>query len=166
MDILEFALEREREIAQFYRELAQRMPHHGVKNVLEMLAVGEETHAHIIEQMKHQLPAESRDTDILNDSEKLLRRIRDSREQIDINADELLLYERARDIEFEKERYYRQKARLTQDPVHQNIFEELAREEHKHYVLMDNLCELLTRTRTHIADAEMYHVPEYVEGVY
>jgi len=54
MDILEFAIEREREIGQFYHRLAERMPHAGVRNVLEMLAVGEETHAHIIEQMKHQ----------------------------------------------------------------------------------------------------------------
>jgi rubrerythrin len=131
-----------------------------------MLAVGEETHASIIEQMKRELPAESRDSDMLEDGEILLQRMRDSKEQIDINADELLLYERARDIEFEKERYYSQKARLSTNPMHRKIFEELACEEHKHYVLMGNLCELLTRTQTHIADAEMYHVPEYVEGVY
>lgn len=166
MDILEFAIEREREIGQFYHRLAERMPHAGVRNVLEMLAVGEETHAHIIEQMKHQLPAELRETDVLDDGEVLLKRIRDSEEKIDLNADELLLYQQARDIEHEKERYYSQKARLTDDPVQQTIFEELAREEHKHYVLMDNLCDLLTRTRSHIADAEMNHIPEYVEGIY
>lgn len=166
MDILEFALEREREIGAFYHQLAARMPHTGVRNVLEMLAVGEETHSHIIEQMKRQVPADLRETDILQDGERLLKKIRDSEEDIDINADELLLYERARDIEYEKEMYYRQKAELTGDPVHKTIFDELAREEHKHYVLMDNLCELLTRTKTHIADAEIYHVPDYVEGVY
>jgi rubrerythrin len=166
MDILEFALEREREIGRFYHRLAERMPHAGVRNVLEMLAVGEETHAHIIEQMKHQLPADLRETDVLDDGEVLLKRIRDSEEKIDMNADELLLYRQARDIEHEKELYYSQKARLTDDPVQQTIFEELAREEHKHYVLMDNLCDLLTRTRSHIADAEMNHIPEYVEGLY
>lgn len=166
MDILEFALEREREIGQFYHRLAERMPHAGVRNVLEMLAVGEETHAHIIEQMKRQLPAELRETDILDDGEVLLQRIRDSEEQIDMNASELLLYQRARDIEHEKELYYSQKARLTEDPVQQTIFEELAREEHKHYVLMDNLCDLLTRTRSHIADAEIDHTQESLEGVY
>ncbi|MFC1760782.1 hypothetical protein ACFL6U_01725 [Planctomycetota bacterium] len=62
--------------------------------------------------------------------------------------------------------YYRQKAQLAEDPVHETIFDELAREEYKHYVLMDNLCDLLRRTKTHIADAEMSHVADYVEGVY
>ncbi len=166
MDILEFALEREREIGQFYHRLAGRMAHPGVRNVLEMLAVGEETHAHIIEQMKRRLPAELRETDILDDGEVLLQRIRDSEEQIDVNADELLLYQRARDIEHEKERYYRQKACLVEDPVQQTIFEELAREEHKHYVLMDNLCDLLTRTLCPNADPEMDNPPETLEGVH
>jgi len=163
MDILEFASKREHEISRSYHQLAAKAPHQGIRNVLEMLASEEDNHVRIIEQMKQRTSPDRRETTVLEDGQVLLKKIQASQKKIKVEADELALYQEARDLEHEKEQYYRQKTAQAENPEQQTIFEALAREEHSHYVLMDNLCDLLARSGTYLEDAEFSHIDNYVD---
>lgn len=166
MDILEFAAKREREISKSYQQLAAKAPHQGIRHVLELLASEEDGHIEMIEQMKQRTPSGRRQTSVLEDGQVLLKKIRATQKKIEIEADELALYQEARDIEQEKELYYRQKAAQAESAEQRAIFGALAEEERSHYELMDNLCKLLARPKTYLEDAEFSHIDNYVEEGY
>ncbi len=166
MDILEFALQQERQIERHYQSLARKAPHEGIRNILEMLAVNEQHHEAVLEQMKKEIPVQQRQVDFIQGADQILNALTHSEEYFGLTEDELVLYQRARDIEYQKEQTYLELAARSDNVKQRQIFEELAAEEHHHYQLMDNLCDLLGRTHWYLEDGEFYHIEDYAEGVY
>ena len=56
MDIFVFALQKEEQAEQYYRELAEKADHAGMKTILTMLADDEAAHYRAVEQMKTKVP--------------------------------------------------------------------------------------------------------------
>ena len=166
MDILEFALKQEREIEQHYRSMADKAPNSGIRNILEMLAVNEQHHESIIEQMMQSVPIQERQANFIQEADNILSKLKESDEYFGLTQDDLVLYEQARDIEYQKEQTYLELAARSVSVTQRQIFEELAEEEHKHYMLMDSLCDLLGRSQWYLEDGEFSHIEDYVEGTF
>ena len=166
MDMLEFALEQEHKIEKHYRDMARRAPHEGIKNILEMLTANEQHHENVIQQMKQEVPIQERQVDFIKGADSILTKLTCSTEYFGLPEDELFLYQQARDIEYQKEQTYHELAARSLNVKQRRIFEGLAAEEHQHYVLMGNLCDLLERTHWFLEDAEFSHIPDYAEGVF
>ncbi len=162
MDIFEFAMEKEQFAEQYYRKLAESAPHKGLVSIFTMLADEEHTHYEVILKMKEGVPSEIADTILLTNAKTIFAKIRHSREKFKFGDTQIDAYKKAREIEQDSRAFYRQKANEAQDPRQKAIFNTLAEEENKHYFLLDNIIEFVSRPKTWLENAEFHHLEQYL----
>jgi rubrerythrin len=161
MDVFEFALEKEQLSEEFYRKLANSAPAKGLISIFSMLADEEHGHQQVIENMKNGTTAEVPDTILLTNAKTIFAKMRQSREKFNFGNSQVDLYKKAQDIEKDSRSYYRQNATETQDPRHKAIFNTLAEEENKHYFLLENIIEFVSRPEAWLENAEFHHLEQY-----
>ena len=161
MDIFEFAMEKEQLSEQYYRKLAESAPAKGLISILTMLADEEHTHYEVVQKMKQGVPAEVADTILLTNAKTIFAKMRQSREKFKFGGSQKDLYKKAQDIERESRSYYKQKAGEATVPQQKEIFETLADEENKHYFLLENIIEFVSRPQTWLENAEFHHLEQY-----
>lgn len=166
MNIFDFAKDKEAYSEQFYRDLAAKAPHEGLRRILTMLADEEAAHFQIVDRMSHEASTEVADTPLLHEAKGLFEKMKAAAGRWEGEMGQIELYEKARDIEKESHDFYLQKAREVDKPEQRRIFEQLAREEEKHYFLVDNICTFVARPRTYLENAEFNHFDDYVGGVF
>lgn len=164
MDIFKFAMDKEKYSELYYRDLAERADHKGIKNILIMLADEEVKHYQMVEQMKAGAPKEVADTPLLANAGEIFEKIRAAGEKFDFKVSEPDLYAKAAKIEEESKRFYQQKADEATDPAQKKIFAKLAQEEDKHLLLVDRLRSFVSRPETFLENAEMYRFNDYAGG--
>lgn len=165
MDIFEFAMKKEKFSEDYYRELAGKTGHKGLKNICNMLADEESKHYKIVEQMSRRIPAKITQTPILGNVKKIFEKMRESTDKFNFDVSELELYQKARDIEKESRKFYLEKSEQVEDACQKGIFKKLANEEQKHFVLLENICDFVARPGWFLENAEMYRFDDYVDGV-
>lgn len=161
MDIFEFAVEKEQLSEQYYRQLAQQAPHKGLISILTMLADEEHGHVEVVSKMKQGVPAEVADTILLTNAKTIFAKMRQSKEKFKFGDSQIDLYKKAQDIEKDSRSFYRQKAKESGNPGHKAIFNTLAEEENKHYFLLENIIEFVSRPQTWLENAEFHHLEKY-----
>ncbi len=166
MDIFQFALEKERYSEQFYRDLAKRTNYAGLSNIFTMLADEEVKHYRVIQHMQTETPHEVSETPLLAHAREIFEKMRGSSKKFDFNITEAELYRKACDIEEESERFYLDRAEEVEDPAQKEILRKLAAEEHKHWIIVDNIRSFVARPESFLENAEMFHYEDYAEGVF
>jgi rubrerythrin len=166
MDILKFAMEKEKYSEQFYRDLAKRTSYAGLSSILTMLADEEVKHYRTVQHMRTEVPREISETPVLAHAREIFEKMRDSSKKFDFNITEADLYRKACDIEEESERFYLEKAEEAESPAQKEIFRKLAAEEHKHWVIVDNIRSFVARPETFLENAEFFHYEDYADGVF
>lgn len=161
MDIFQFALEKERLAKNYYLELKEKAQSPGLKHIFEMLSEEEDKHTQAIKQMQANEQHEVTDSPVLKDAKGVFDKMRDAAEKFNLNVSELELYEKAREIEKHAMDFYLAKAKEVDIDWQKDIFNKLAGEEKKHYVLMDNICELVSHPDTWLEDAEFFHMERF-----
>ena len=161
MDILEFAMEKEKYSEDYYRQLAGRAGSGGLAEILNKLADEEAKHYDFLRQMKSTIPEEISRTDVLGDAKEVFAGMRESAGEFDFGVSELELYEKARGIERDARDFYLKKADEVKDSRQKEIFRKLAEEEEKHYFLLDNIIEFVSRPESWLENAEWYHLETY-----
>lgn len=161
MNIFDFAIEKEQLSEQFYRELAERAPHKGLVSILTMLADEEHCHVEVVTKMKEGVPVEVADTILLTNAKTIFAKMRQSKEKFKFGDSQIDLYKKARDIEKDSRSFYKQKAQESDNPSHKTIFNALAEEENKHYFLIDNIIEFVSRPQAWLENAEFHHLEKY-----
>jgi len=161
MEILEFALEKERLSREYYHQLAEKADNSGLTHIFEMLVQEEDKHCHIIEQMKNNIQGELTETSVLSDAKDIFAGIKESAEKFDFNISEIDLYRQARDKEKSSRDFYLEKADQVDNPYHREIFSKLAEQEQRHYLLLDNICEFVSEPECYLENAEFVHLADY-----
>jgi rubrerythrin len=160
MDIFEYAMQMEKDGEEFYRRLAQQATNKGLKTILTMLADDEVKHYNAIKAMQTEKP-DMPETTILSGAKNVFVQIKDSGEGFDLDVKQIDLYKKAQGIEQKSRDFYLQKADETTDKAQKDIFLKLADEEKRHYFLLDNIIELVSRPERWLENAEFYHLEEY-----
>jgi len=160
MDIYEYAMQMEKDGENYYRQLAQQTTNKGLKTILEMLADEEAKHYNVIENMKTAKPHLA-ETTILTDAKNVFAQIQDANKTADSDSGQIELYKQAQDIEKKSRDFYLEKADEVEEKHQKDIFLRLAEEEKKHYFLLDNIIEFISRPEQWLEDAEFYHLDEY-----
>jgi rubrerythrin len=160
VNILEYAMQMEKDGEEYYRQLARQTTNKGLQTILTMLADEEVKHYKTIGRMKS---AESpmRETTILTDAKNIFVQIEESGESFDFNIDQIELYRKAQDIEKKSQDFYLEKANEVKEEYQKGLFLKLAEEEKKHYFLLDNIIELVSRPKTWLEDAQFFRLEEY-----
>jgi rubrerythrin len=166
MNVYEFAMEKEIQSENFYRTLATKATNTGLKKICSMLADEEKAHYRIVEQMSRNAPSEVKESPIPNEAINIFKKMSRSTENFDFDTGQLQLYQKARDNEQESKSFYLEQAEKIDDIRQKEIFRKLAGEEHKHYVLLQNICDFIAKPQTFLENAEFNHINDYVEGVF
>jgi len=160
MDILKYAMQMEKDGEEYYRQLAQQTENKGLKNILTMLADEEVKHYKTIEKMKTGRPQPA-PAKILARAKNIFAQIKKSDKGLHFGNEQIELYRKAQDIEKNSEQFYREKADKVTEEYQKGIFLVLAEEENKHYFLLENIIQFVSRPQTWLENAEFYHLEEY-----
>ncbi len=160
MNIYEYAMQMEKDGENYYRQLAEQTTNKGLKTILEMLADEEVIHYNVIENLKASQPTLA-ETTLLTDAKNLFAQMRDSNENIDSDLGQIELYKKAQDIEKKSQDFYQKKADEVKKEYQKGILLRLANEEKKHYFLLENIIEFVSRPEQWLEDAEFNHLEEY-----
>ncbi len=160
MDIFEFALRMEKEGRDLYLEIAGKSGDEGIKTIFLSLASDEENHQDVIRKMRESSP-EVGETQVLSMAKNVFTDIKDKGEMMEIPELQEDQYRKAREIEERSVNFYTEKAQEEKDPGRKRIFEALADEERKHFFLMDNMVEFVSKQQTWLENAEFNHLDEY-----
>ena len=161
MDIFEYAMKMEKEGENFYRQAARNSANRGIKAILTMLADEEVRHYKAIEKIRSAEPMQLTDTTILADAKNVFTLLKDSDETFAPETNQVNLYKKALDIEEKSRNFYNEKAAEASEQNSKKLFLRLAQEERKHYVLIENIIDFLSRPNTWLENAEFYHLDEY-----
>lgn len=161
MDIFEFAMQKEKLSEQFYRQLAGQAGSKGLQTIFKMLADEEAHHCQVVGQMRCKTPDKLSETDVLSDAKEVFARMREGTRKFDFDAGQIEIYKKAQRIEKESRQFYLEKADEVEDHRQKGIFRELAEEEKKHYFLLENIIQFVSRPETWLENAEFYHLEEY-----
>ncbi len=161
MDIFEYAMQMEKDGEDFYREVAQQSPNRGIKTILTMLADEEVRHYNAIEKMKSAEPVQLAEGSVLTKAKNVFAQLKESGEKFTSETNQIGLYKKALDIEKKSQDFYTEKAGEVSDTNAKELFLRLAQEEQKHYVLVENIIDFLSRPDTWLENAEFCHLDEY-----
>ncbi len=161
MNIFEFAKEKEKYAEEFYRDRAAKSPDKGLTEIFLMLANEEEKHYELIEKMQADAPVELDETTVLADAMAIFEKIREGANKFSFGESELELYKEAQKIEQNARKFYMEKANEVKVQAQKDVFLKLAEEEKKHYFLLDNIIEFVSRPEQWLENAEFYHLEEY-----
>ncbi len=160
MDIFEYAMQMEKDGEDYYRQLAQQTENKGLKTILSMLADEEVKHYNVIEKMKTEKP-QMVETTILSNANNVFAQLKESDEKFDSDIEQKELYIKAQDIEKESQDFYTEKANEVKEEYQKVLFLRLAEEEKRHYFLLENIVDFVSRPETWLENAEFNHLDEY-----
>jgi hypothetical protein len=163
MNILELAKKKEQFSIDLYAAMASKTQNEGLKGILTMLIEEEKKHYKIISDLAKEIPAGMLDTPVLKNASDIFKKMTQGAMQFIFGDSELELYEKAGHYEKESMEFYLQKASETTDELQKQVFKRLAAEEQKHLVLLDNICDFVSRPLSYLEDAEFVHLENYTE---
>ncbi len=161
MNIIDYALQMEKDGEAYYREMAAEANDVGIKKVFEILADAEAEHYKAFMQMKESLPVTKSEDKHITKIKTLFTEMKENGGQAVISDEQVAAYIKARDIERKSQDTYKQKAEEITDPEQKSICLQIAEEEGKHYIILDNLIEFLQRPATWVEDAEWRNMDDY-----
>ncbi|MBD3413804.1 MAG: rubrerythrin [Candidatus Aminicenantes bacterium] len=159
MNIFEYAMKLEKDGEKYYRELSEKVNSPGIKNILNMLADDEVKHYKTFKSMAKKTNPSMKETDVLKQSKNIFTKMKGTKVDPDIGQKDL--YKKAQEIEEKSKEFYEQKASEVHDPVQKEMLLKIAEEEKRHYFLLENIINFVSRPETWLEDAEFNHLEEY-----
>ena len=160
MDVFEYAMQMEKDGEDYYRQMARQTANKALRNVLTMLADEEVKHYNAIEKMKT-VPPQMGESTILADAKNVFIQMKEAEEKPDLDIGQIELYKKAQEIERKSREFYLEKSNEVEKEYQKRIFLKLAEEEKKHYFLLENIIEFVSRPESWLENAEFYHLDEY-----
>lgn len=163
MDLFEFALEKEQYAENYYRDLAQKTDDVGLRTILVMMAEDEVKHYETITQMRDKTVAEHEhyESPVIKNAKEIFQKMKDGKQKFDLNVSHVELYRKAQEFEKKSQVFYAEKADEVSDDLQRDFLLKLSKEEEKHYVLLENIIQLLQRPKTWLANAEFNNLEAY-----
>ncbi|UCD56231.1 MAG: rubrerythrin, partial [Candidatus Hydrogenedentota bacterium] len=98
---------------------------------------------------------------VLSNAKDVFKQMKEAADTFSLDASQIETYKKARDIERDSKEFYLQKADEAEDGRQAAIFRQLAQEESKHYFLLDNMIEFVSRPQQWLENAEFHHLEDY-----
>ena len=160
MDVYDYAMQMEKDGEKLYREAASRASHLGVGAIMTMLADAEVAHYNLFKGMKEQKRGSLPAADLLKDVKNVFVKMKEKGGLEPAGLSEIDVYRKAQDIEKQSEDFYRDAAAKS-DEAARGSFVEVADEEKKHYFILQQIIEFVSRPQQWLENAEWYHLDEY-----
>lgn len=161
MDVYDYAMQLEKDGESYYREASRLSKHKGLSRILTMLADAEVAHYNVFKNMKENSPVQLSDVPILNNVKNIFVAMKDEGQLEGIEVSEIALYTKAQEIEKKTEDFYLEKASAMEKPSDHEMFLQVAREENKHFFILQQIINFVSRPQSWLENAEWYHLEEY-----
>ncbi|WP_136798641.1 ferritin-like domain-containing protein [Desulfosediminicola ganghwensis] len=162
MNVFEFAMQMEKDGEAYYRELAAKADDPGLKKIFTGLADDEVKHYEILKKMHEKAKVSKEESNILESARNIFQEMKD-RGTISIGKEltQPSAYQKALKAEEESFTFYERKAEESTDPVEKKNLLTFAREERRHYKLIENIIEFVSRPEAWLENAEFARLEEY-----
>lgn len=161
MDIFEFAIKMEKDGEIYYKQLGEKSEDTGLRSICFMLAEDEKKHSLTLQKMKESSGVEMEDTNILGQSKNVFQLMKEDEAPVSTQMSQLDMYHTALELEKQSMEFYREKAGESDHKEHRATLLKIAEEENKHYKLIENIIQYISRPQQWIEDAEFTHLDEY-----
>jgi rubrerythrin len=163
MEILDHAMQMEKDGEEYYRSLAEKCPDAGLVSILTRLADAEVRHYDVLRQIKESKAIRLVKTALREDTKSIFRRMIDAGEELDYGTSEVELYRKAQELERKSRDFYLEKAEEVDTPEAKEVFFKIADEEKLHYSLLESVIEFISKPvpGNWLENAEWYHTDEY-----
>jgi len=153
-------MQMEKDGEEFYRDIAQKVENTGVRTILTMLADEEAAHWRILADVEKTSP-EVPETSILDNARNVFAEMKDAGLTLHLDQTQIDLYRQAQAIEQKSIDFYTAKAARVELESQKHLLRRLAQEEKKHYFLLENIIDFVSRPSTWLENAEFCHLEEY-----
>jgi rubrerythrin len=160
MDIYEFAMKMEKDGEAFYRELVDMTDNKGLKSILGMLADAEVRHFNLFRNMKQHAQIGPLSIEALLYVKNIFEIMKEQR-GFKIGSSEMELYRKAQDIEQKSREFYLKEASEVSDPSQKDAFAKIANEEQRHFMILEEIMNMVDRPQAWLENPEWYHLEEY-----
>ncbi len=160
MDIYDYAMQMERDGENYYAELRERTTNQGLKTILGMLISAEKKHYALFQNMKQHQKVQVSDSPILVEVKNIFVQMREQKD-FSVDVAQKDLYRKAQDIEVKSRDFYRAKAEEVTDASQKEAFRKIAQEEQRHFIILENIINFVSRPDIWLEDPEWYHLEEY-----
>ena len=101
------------------------------------------------------------DTDVVGRARNIFQRIREFGDAFETATDDIALYRQAMKLEKQSEDFYLDRADQVKEQGQKQLFLQLAGEEKKHYYLLENIVDFVSRPQHWLENAEFFHMEDY-----
>ena len=162
MNFYQTILELEKKTIEVYRDLAQQCGSHvGIRYILTMLADDQEKHVAALSSIREGTCSGVRETAAFQEARKLFEKMQRDREAFSCGIEQVRLYEEALGLVRKKGRLYSEMRDETDCESDKEALMEIAKEEEKQAVVLENIIMMVNRPETWLEDAEFTHLDEY-----
>ena len=161
MNIFEFAVNFERENRDYYLERSKNTDNSYLKSLFQELAEEEKKHEEIVKELMSEKKTEYVKSNIIDSARVAFQKMADDLPKNVLPTEEIHIYKQAVELEMKSKEYYLSKAEETDLEYVEKTFRQLAKEEEKHQLIMENITEMVDRPNTWLDDAEWYHMEDY-----
>ena len=148
MNVFEFAMQMEKDGEKFYRQIAEKTKNPGLKKIFTTLADEEVEHYKTFKKYYEKTPVQVSESNVFEKAKNIFIEMKDAG-GLDIAAEtpQHEAYQKAMEAEKEAYTFYEQKAEETDSPDEKLVFLSFAHEERRHYRLLENVIEFISRPR-------------------
>jgi rubrerythrin len=111
--------------------------------------------------MKKNEKAQAPHTEILSNVKNIFVEMQEAKDTFGVNISQKELYKKAQQIEKKSQDFYSEKATEVNDLSQKGLFLQIAEEEKKHYWILENILNFISRPQNWLENAEWYHLDEY-----
>jgi rubrerythrin len=154
-------MEKEKSAENYYRELAGKCSNSGLNYILTLLADEELKHYELIEKMKMEAPELPSESKLMKEAKSAFEKMREAKEKFSFDISQVDLYKKAQEMEKQSQELYLEKAREFESEIYKGIFTQLAVEEEKHYNLLENIIQFISKPDSWLENAEFHHLDHY-----
>jgi len=161
MDILNYALQFEKEGEKFYKQEKERVKDKNIAQILQFLAQEERNHYRVIKQLKQDIN-ERPATIFISSVKNIFSKMVENNEKFIVdNAEIIQVLEKALKIEDDSIKYYQEKSEVVTDVKAREILQILKKEEDIHYSLISSIIEYYEKPKLWLEQAEFSNLEDY-----
>ena len=162
MNVFEFAMQMEKDGEAFYRQIADKTKNAGLRKIFTTLADEEVVHYNTFKKLFESTAVTAVESNALAKAKNIFVEMKNSG-GFDLSAEtpQTEAYRKAMDAEKEAYTFYEKKAGETKVAAEKKILQAFAREERRHYRLLEHVLEFVSRPDSWLEDAEFARLEEY-----
>ena len=161
MKVFDFAIKMEQDGKGLYEKLAREAKHDGLRGIFLQLAADEQKHYEIFLALKDQAtPVAMKNSTALEHAKSVFADLLAGKESM-VPVGDLDGYRRAMKLEADSFRLYEGAAEKETDKDVRELLLRIAGEEHKHFNILQNICDFVNAPSQYLAWGEFSNLEEF-----